>query len=960
LDRRFSINSIALGNIRRRRGRYLLLIAGIGLAIYFVAAALLFADTMFTSLREQHYSRLGEQDAIIFNCGGAPLEKLVTGGIFTEYGVAEILGCVLPDGESEKNSFSIARFDNTALALARKEPLEGRLPENAGEIALERSVLSRLRSEAGVGDRITLTMLIPDGNTFLDTPVEKSYTLVGILTDKLLYLEQWRYMSDSPAYTMGQAGHPSYPAGVLAASEQIEPGGRELVNCYGRYAGGAGAPFERLDDFFLQETAAEDHAWWLKLEETRYRTFGGSFGGSDSGIAATSIFFTIIALVLVCAACLGIINVFSAELESRKRQIGLFRAVGATQKQIRTIFGREAILLALCAVPAGLAAAALTVQGIAGLLGEDYTFRLNPFFAAATAAAGVLCVMLTAAIPLRRAAKISPMQAIRNAQLTRRLRRTRIDSKTQFDLSRHLARRNQILYRNRQPGITAMLALSIILLSVAAFGARPLLDAALHTTYNSDYIMQRSGGLMLDWLMEFGVHRPGITEQDRADAAALSGVKRVNGARATGVKILADTITPYMLSSRYGRFDYLSPERITIDHSPAAAQWLALQHRDYLESKARYGYSRDYLTVFCYSAESEVVERLRPFVSAGRIDLNRLNAGEEVLVIAPAKYGLVRDMWTGDNGPAVLWNVDYALDPGTAYSEILENDTFRAGDSIDLSLLYSDGPAPGPEGLQGYNEDGSRILPDDFARIDRSVTIGALLETEAGNKRLFEQIPFYCEAGDILTTNAGLNALGFEAPYSSLEIILAESPDGAMEEYLEISLESIAARNTEVSVHSFVAAARESRKIAFGLLIAAGAILLLLFAICASMINNALSARIRSGKREIGTLRAVGASGRVIARSYLPGAPPPATPGEWPYAAISCGERSSSGIFSRYNSGRPSFSWPCSSGSACLTSTRRWAPSARRALPKTSASCESKSPVPLTHVENCLSFIVII
>ncbi|MGI6616171.1 MAG: hypothetical protein ACOX30_09225 [Dethiobacteria bacterium] len=38
---------------------------------------------------------------------------------------------------------------------------------------------------------------------------------MGILTDKLLYLEQWRYMSDSPAYTMGQAGHPSYPAGVL-------------------------------------------------------------------------------------------------------------------------------------------------------------------------------------------------------------------------------------------------------------------------------------------------------------------------------------------------------------------------------------------------------------------------------------------------------------------------------------------------------------------------------------------------------------------------------------------------------------------------------------------------------------------------------------------------------------------------------------------------------------------------
>ncbi|MGI6616172.1 MAG: hypothetical protein ACOX30_09230 [Dethiobacteria bacterium] len=151
------------------------------------------------------------------------------------------------------------------------------------------------------------------------------------------------------------------------------------MNCYGRYAGGAVPPSSGSNDFFLQETAAEDHAWWLKLEETRYRTFGGSFGGSDSGIAATSIFFTIIALVLVCAACLGIINVFSPNWSLASGRSASSAPWGATQKQIRTIFGREAILLALCAVPAGLAAAALTVQGIAGLLGEDYTFRLNPF-----------------------------------------------------------------------------------------------------------------------------------------------------------------------------------------------------------------------------------------------------------------------------------------------------------------------------------------------------------------------------------------------------------------------------------------------------------------------------------------------------------------------------------------------------------------------------------------------------
>ena len=50
---------------------------------------------------------------------------------------------------------------------------------------------------------------------------------------------------------------------------------------------------------------------------------------------------------------------------------------------------------------------------------------------------------------------------------------------------------------------------------------------------------------------------------------------------------------------------------------------------------------------------------------------------------------------------------------------------------------------------------------------------------------------------------------------------------------------------------------------------AAGALIILFFAICASMVINTLSARILASKREIGTLRAVGASEREILHSYL-------------------------------------------------------------------------------------------
>lgn len=139
-----------------------------------------------------------------------------------------------------------------------------------------------------------------------------------------------------------------------------------------------------------------------------------------------------------------------------------------------------------------------------------------------------------------------------------------------------------------------------------------------------------------------------------------------------------------------------------------------------------------------------------------------------------------------------------------------------------------------------------------------------------GRKHLSDYFnSFYPGVGDILTTSAGLQALGFDVPYNYLAITLNESPDAATEEYLEANLEQIASRTAGVEMVSFVALAKENKRMVYGMLIAAIAIIILFFTICASMVNNALSARIRASKREIGTIRAVGASQRVILHSYL-------------------------------------------------------------------------------------------
>ena len=81
-----------------------------------------------------------------------------------------------------------------------------------------------------------------------------------------------------------------------------------------------------------------------------------------------------------------------------------------------------------------------------------------------------------------------------------------------------------------------------------------------------------------------------------------------------------------------------------------------------------------------------------------------------------------------------------------------------------------------------------------------------------------------------------------------------------MGEYLHEEMENIAQRVPGSYCYDQLQSAQESMQYQRQLLMFAAAFVLLFFAISISMVNNALTNRLRSDKRAIGTLRAVGAS----------------------------------------------------------------------------------------------------
>ncbi|WP_338495685.1 FtsX-like permease family protein [Streptomyces sp. SJL17-4] len=116
-----------------------------------------------------------------------------------------------------------------------------------------------------------------------------------------------------------------------------------------------------------------------------------------------------------------IVNTFSMLVAQRTREIGLMRAIGSSRKQVNRSVLIEALLLGLFGSVAGVAAGVGLAVGLMKLMSsigmelstDDLTVRWTT--PAVGLVLGIVVTVLAAYIPARRAGKVSPMAALRDA-----------------------------------------------------------------------------------------------------------------------------------------------------------------------------------------------------------------------------------------------------------------------------------------------------------------------------------------------------------------------------------------------------------------------------------------------------------------------------------------------------------------------------------------------------------------
>jgi putative ABC transport system permease protein len=116
-------------------------------------------------------------------------------------------------------------------------------------------------------------------------------------------------------------------------------------------------------------------------------------------------------LVALIVGAVGVANIMIISVLERRSEIGLRRALGATEGHIRTQFLSEAVMLALLGGVAGVAAGALTTAIYANSKGWAVVIPVQAWVGGIGAA--IVIGAIAGLLPALRAARLSPTEALR-------------------------------------------------------------------------------------------------------------------------------------------------------------------------------------------------------------------------------------------------------------------------------------------------------------------------------------------------------------------------------------------------------------------------------------------------------------------------------------------------------------------------------------------------------------------
>lgn len=440
------LNELTVKSLKKNKRRTVLTIFGILLSVALITAITTFVSSMQGSLVDFAKKNSGNYHILVENVPKDKQKYLLHNEkaekkiVIQTIGNAKPLSLQYEEGVNEENATKIKvravkkeNFSDLGMILQ-----SGKFPQSENEIVIPEHFRGDYTTKIRVGDKLKLNI---DGK-------EKEYTVSGISGMSAVEFHSEEGMLGCSLFTISDDEKISENIDVAMLMKNPK------------------------DTFAFREMLEKE----LGLHELQINNILLDFQGAvvnANVLVVLKVLAGMVIGIILLTSIFVIKNSFDISITERLKQYGMLVSVGATSKQIRKNVLFEGVILGIIAIPLGVligvGAIWCTLQVVMKILegtsfGREVELKMYVSVVAILIAVAIAIVMIyiSSLIPAKKAQKVSPMEAIREAKDTKleakKLRTSKLFRKV-FGIEGEIARKN--LKRSRKKYRTTVFSLFI-------------------------------------------------------------------------------------------------------------------------------------------------------------------------------------------------------------------------------------------------------------------------------------------------------------------------------------------------------------------------------------------------------------------------------------------------------------------------------------------------------------------
>ncbi len=467
----------------------------IGIIIFMAAAIMAFVSSYAYNITNEYAASTAYQ-GIFQNLSQENISLLKEDPHIQKVGVYQSVGMT-----EQENGITMGMVcsDETTMQLSNITLLEGRMPQAADELLVERGYIDTLNLKAGIGDTISLHYR----NQASRQLESKDFRITGFIQttaendrDRVAYnaVVSQNFVRENPALSTGPV---AAMVSVHDTAKYTNQELKELIRTIGLDCG-ISADNIQVNNLYID---------------------------SNNMSKETVLTVLLVGLVLIGVCSLVVYNIFYISVINNVASFGQLRTIGTTKKQIRQIISREGNYLALHFIPFGCMAGA-----VLSFLIDRSAFQLLPNIVIVflSGIAVFVCVKLSVLKPAKIAMSVSPVEAFRYSGYSGTKKRKKSGKHlTPFSLAA------MNLSRNRKKSILTFISLALsgtmfIGISSLLSSLDPARRAKQAFPYEGSYVVELNRALVtptfsLTQLQENNL----LTDELKNDILSIDGVDEI-------------------------------------------------------------------------------------------------------------------------------------------------------------------------------------------------------------------------------------------------------------------------------------------------------------------------------------------------------------------------------------------------------------------------------------------------